>query len=65
MRYLAEIVENARAYEQFVNDQCAIARQLYQLDGTLKTLSTFPNVDNVEDLRGIYRDLEARLHYDC
>ena len=65
VRYLAEIVENARAYEQFVNDQCTIARQLYQLDGTLKTLSTFPNVDNVEGLRGIYRDLEARLHYDC
>ncbi|AYQ33584.1 methylmalonyl-CoA mutase family protein [Runella sp. SP2] len=65
VRYLAEIVENARAYEQFVNDQCAIARQLYQLDGTLKTLSTLPNFDKLEDLKAIYGDLEARLHYDC
>lgn len=65
VRYLAEIVETARAYEQFVNDQCAIARQLYQLDGTLKTLSTFPNFDKAEDLKLIYSDMEARLHYDC
>ncbi|MBB3838298.1 methylmalonyl-CoA mutase [Runella defluvii] len=65
VRYLAEIVENARAYEQFVNDQCAIARQLYQLDGTLKTLSTLPNFDKLEDFKAIYGDLEARLHYDC
>ena len=65
VRYLAEIVENARAYEQFVNDQCAIARQLYQLDGTLKTLSALPNFGKVDDLKVIYSDLEARLYYDC
>ncbi|WP_028525289.1 methylmalonyl-CoA mutase family protein [Runella limosa] len=65
VRYLAEIVENARAYEEFVNEQCAIARQLYQLDGTLKTLSKFENVANVSELKAIYAELEGRLHYDC
>jgi len=65
VRYLAEIVENARAYEEFVNEQCAIARQLYQLDGTLKTLSKFENVANVGELKAIYAELEGRLHYDC
>ena len=65
VRYLAEIVENARAYEQFVTEQCAIARQLYQLDGTLKTLSKFENVVNVGELKAIYAELEGRLHYDC
>jgi methylmalonyl-CoA mutase len=65
VRYLAEIVENARSYEQFVNDQCAIARQLYQLDGTIKTLSVFGNTNSVEELQKIYAELEARLHYDC
>jgi methylmalonyl-CoA mutase len=65
VRYLAEIVENARSYEQFVNDQCAIARQLYQLDGTIKTLSVFGNTNSAEELQKIYVELEARLHYDC
>jgi isobutyryl-CoA mutase len=65
VRYLAEIVESARTYAQFVNDQCALARQLYQLDGTLKTLSKFQNFDKVDALKAIYTELETRLHYDC
>lgn len=65
VRYLAEIVENARTYEQFVNDQSALARQLYQLDGTIKTLSKFQNFDKIDVLKAIYTELEARLHYDC
>ena len=65
VRYLAEIVENARNYEQFVNDQAAIARQLYQLDGTIKTLTQLQLLDNAESLRDIYRELESRLHFDC
>ncbi len=65
VRYLAEIVENARSYEQFVNEQSALARQLYQLDGTLQTLSKFWNFDKVDALKAIYVELEARLHYDC
>ncbi|MEI7587289.1 methylmalonyl-CoA mutase family protein [Runella sp.] len=65
VRYLAEIVENARSYEQFVNEQATLARQLYQLDGTIKTLSKFQNFDKVDALKAIYAELEARLHYDC
>lgn len=65
VRYLAEIVENARNYEQFVNDQAAIARQLYQLDGTIKTLAQLQLLENAESLRDIYRELESRLHFDC
>jgi methylmalonyl-CoA mutase len=65
VRYLAEIVENARTYEQFVNEQSALARQLYQLDGTIKTLETFKGFDKVDALKAIYAELEARLHYDC
>lgn len=65
VRYLAEIVENARAYEQFVNEQVALARQLYQLDGTLKTLAKLENGVNIDELKAIYVELEARLHYDC
>ncbi len=65
VRYLAEIVENARAYEQFVNEQTTIARQLYQLDGTIKTLSKGDNAATLEALKAVYAELEARLHYDC
>lgn len=65
VRYLAEIVENARSYGQFVSEQTALARQLYQLHGTLKTLSKFQNFDKVDALKTIYTELEARLDYDC
>ncbi len=38
VRYLAEIVEESRRYERFVDEQTTLARQLYQLDGTLAML---------------------------
>jgi methylmalonyl-CoA mutase len=42
IRYLAEIVEESRRYDQFVNDQTALARQLYQIDGVLDMLPSPP-----------------------
>jgi methylmalonyl-CoA mutase len=38
VRYLSEISENNRSYDQLVNDQADIASKLYQLNGALKTL---------------------------
>jgi methylmalonyl-CoA mutase len=38
VRYLSEITDNIREYNQLVKDQCAIASKLYQLDGALQTL---------------------------
>ncbi|MEN8006000.1 MAG: methylmalonyl-CoA mutase family protein [Candidatus Krumholzibacteriota bacterium] len=38
VRYLAEIVEASGDYDTFVAGQCAIARQLYQLHGTIELL---------------------------
>ncbi len=35
VRYLSEISENNRNYDQLVKDQAAIASQLYQLEGTI------------------------------
>ncbi len=37
-RYLAEIAEASEAYDQFVAEQTTIARQLYQLKGTIDLL---------------------------
>jgi methylmalonyl-CoA mutase len=38
VRYLAEIVEDSRKYDAFVSEQCALARQMYQLHGTIELL---------------------------
>lgn len=38
VRYLAEISENADNYQGFVEKQCAIARKMYQLKGTISQL---------------------------
>ncbi|MDZ4794594.1 MAG: methylmalonyl-CoA mutase family protein [Bacteroidota bacterium] len=38
VRYLSEISENNRSYDQLVNEQAAIASKLYQLQGALVTL---------------------------
>ncbi len=38
VRYLSEISENNRGYDQLVKDQSAIATKLYQLHGALETL---------------------------
>jgi methylmalonyl-CoA mutase len=38
VRYLAEIVERSEGYDAFVDRQCAIARTLYQLHGTIELL---------------------------
>lgn len=37
-RYLSEISENNRGYDQLVKDQAAIASKIYQLEGSLETL---------------------------
>jgi methylmalonyl-CoA mutase len=38
VRYLSEISENNRSYDQLVKEQAAIASKLYKLDGTLEIL---------------------------
>lgn len=40
VRYLSEISENNRNYDQLVKDQAAIASKLYQLNGVLEILQT-------------------------
>ncbi len=38
VRYLAEIVEHSERYDTWVDEQCAVARRLYQLRGTIDEL---------------------------
>ncbi|GAB3643187.1 methylmalonyl-CoA mutase family protein [Spirosoma arcticum] len=62
VRYLAEIVEESRRYDQFVDEQTVLARQLYQIDGTLKLID---DGSLKGELQQLYAELETRLHPDC
>ena len=68
MRYLAEIVETARSYAAFVEQQSQLATQLYQLTGTREILSTRHDSTNRGELswlEEVIYDLEAKLDPDC
>ncbi|MDX2046584.1 MAG: methylmalonyl-CoA mutase family protein [Chitinophagaceae bacterium] len=41
VRYLSEISENNRSYDQLVKEQAVIASKLYQIEGTIETLKNF------------------------
>ncbi|GAB4052737.1 methylmalonyl-CoA mutase family protein [Spirosoma litoris] len=62
VRYLAEIVEESRRYDQFVQEQTTIARQLYQLDGVLKLVS---DSSDQAELKRISEQLSTRLQPAC
>ena len=68
-RYLAEIVEESQRYAAFVQAQTIIARQLYQIDGTVLTLKA--RDDNaktaqlIDELNALRTQIEANLNPDC
>ncbi|WP_338872128.1 methylmalonyl-CoA mutase family protein [Spirosoma sp. SC4-14] len=75
VRYLAEIVEESRRYDAYVQEQTALARQLYQLDGVIKgpLTSKEGTADASEasalEVRGLlealYTDLEKGVSAEC
>jgi methylmalonyl-CoA mutase len=62
VRYLAEIVEESRRYDRFVQEQTTLARQLYQLDGALQLLADGAGKD---ELRQLQTETYARLNNEC
>jgi methylmalonyl-CoA mutase len=52
VRYLAEIAENNERYDEWVNEQCAIATKLYQLNGIKDELK---NSEEVSALLAAYQ----------
>ncbi|MBS1612570.1 MAG: methylmalonyl-CoA mutase family protein, partial [Bacteroidetes bacterium] len=56
VRYLAEIAENNEGYDQWVNDQCAIASKLYKLQGVAAELK-----DNA-DIKNLISHYQGQLH---
>lgn len=61
VRYLAEIAESNRAYNQWVEAQRAIASKLYQLAGVMQE----PGLDSVSELQSLRKKYEEALHPDC
>ena len=61
VRYLAEIGESIAAYASWVNEQCAIATQWYQVEGVLKV----PGLSQVEELEEISLHLQSQLNAEC
>ncbi len=66
-RYLAEIVDENHRYNQFVDQQCTLARQMFQLQGTIDLLKnqTAEEPQYLADLHQIYGDLEKRIDGQC
>ncbi|RYZ58221.1 MAG: methylmalonyl-CoA mutase [Proteobacteria bacterium] len=80
VRYLAEISESHEGYKAFVHKQSAIARQLYQMRGTILSLSKGdknapaavfgspiePSEDPIiQSLTKLCEDLERQLDHEC
>ena len=67
IRYLAEIVESSKTYDEWVNEQCKIAQQLYQIQGAIEVLTERTSKDKSGELalREIYKHLEEHLHPEC
>ncbi|GAB2774938.1 methylmalonyl-CoA mutase family protein [Rhabdobacter roseus] len=66
VRYLADIVDSARRYGQWVEEQAALATQLYQLEGTLRYLREQSAEGTlVDDLSQRTAQLRSQLQPDC
>ncbi|GAA0529077.1 methylmalonyl-CoA mutase family protein [Chitinophaga japonensis] len=61
VRYLSEITAAIHDYGQWVNEQCALASQLYQLEGVL----AMKDLQAREELNNIKTHLQQQLHPEC
>ncbi|MGZ3927680.1 MAG: methylmalonyl-CoA mutase family protein [Mucilaginibacter sp.] len=65
-RYLAEIAESSQDYHDWVNEQCKIAQQMFQVRGTIDTIKEHtPGPSQEGNLEDIYKHLEGHLHPEC
>ena len=63
VRYLSEIAEAIEEYDEWVIKQSNLARQLYQIDGTLKSLLSTSSSTTVEEaLLKLKKLIEEELH---
>jgi len=59
VRYLSEISETNKAYDSWVDEQCAIASKLYKIDGVLD------EIKNNEELKSTQKKYNEQLNPEC
>lgn len=65
-RYLSEISENNRSYDNWVNEQCGIAEKLYQVNGVMADVQSSARLQNtLRALKDRYAELESQLDNRC
>jgi isobutyryl-CoA mutase len=57
-RYLSEITENNRQYDQWVNEQAQIAQQLYSIEESIKYIESNKNIALKSSLEGLKKAKE-------
>lgn len=60
VRYLSEISENNREYDEWVNEQCTIASRLYKINGVLDEVKS-----DAEELKSIRKKYQDQLNPEC
>jgi isobutyryl-CoA mutase len=61
-RYLAEIVEEIRRFDRRAEEQAAVARELYQMEGAIEAIDLKEGTEDAVDLlRQTIAELQARL----
>lgn len=63
VRYLAEIADANRSYNEWANEQCVIASKWYQVHGTIQSLPA--NAASTVELQNIANSFVQSLHPDC
>ncbi len=63
VRYLAEITEQNRAYDTWVNEQCLMATKWYQLSGTVDSIHGNPLLE--VELQKINNQFKNSLNPEC
>jgi len=62
VRYLSEITENNRRYDQWVAQQAELARQLFGLNQSIAVMEKRPSNENtIADLTATYKEIEEQL----
>ena len=65
IRYLAEISEANHDYNEWVNKQCKIAQQLFQIKGVLDLMEENKTLSSGDGLVEAYKNLEENLDPEC
>ena len=63
VRYLSEVSENNRSYDQWANEQVLLASKLYKIEGAIEALKEANG--NVIELENVQKHFADQLHPEC